>query len=74
MFNQKRAPACAELRIESVMLVPAGSQDVVPRGRLVTLITLVDPRVWLTGDAGRDHLEVHHVVAGRSLMALRAIH
>lgn len=36
-------------------------------------IALLDIRVRLTGHLLRDHLEVHHVMAGRRLMALRAI-
>ena len=56
------------------MLVPAGIFDVVPRRGLVALKTLVDARVRLAGDACGNHLEMHHVVAGRGLMTLGAVH
>ena len=64
-----------------MMLVPADTFDVVPGRCLMTAITLVDLsraaafrhlRVFLFGDLLRDHFEVHHVVARRRLMALRA--
>lgn len=35
--------------------------------------TLVDASVRFPGDCGGDHLEVHHVMAGRSLVALGAV-
>ncbi len=57
-----------------VMFIPTGAFDVIPRGGLVALRTLVDSRVWLASDASRNHLEVHHVVAGRRLVALGAVH
>ena len=49
------------------------SQDVVPERGLVTLKALVDTGVRLTSNTRRNHLEVHHVVTRRRLMALRAI-
>ena len=55
-----------------VVLVPPHAADVVPGGGLVAEEALVYLRVLLTGDLHRDHLEVHHVVARRRLMALGA--
>ena len=55
-----------------MMFVKADSLDVVPRGRLMTEETLAYLCVWLARDAHRNHFEVHHVVARRGLMALRA--
>lgn len=40
----------------------------------MALETLIHACVRFTSDAGRDHLEVHHVVAGRCLMALGTVH
>ncbi len=57
----------------SMMLVPADAFDIVPRRGLVALFALIDPRVRPTGYARRNHLEVHHVVTRRSLVALAAI-
>ena len=57
-----------------MVLVPAGSKDVVPRRGLVALKALVDARVRLPGNAGRNHFEVPHVMAGRRLMALGTVH
>ena len=54
------------------MFVKADALDVVPRSRLMAQETLVHLRVGLTGDRHRNHFEVHHVMAGRRLMALRA--
>ena len=54
------------------MFVKADSLDVVPRGRLMTEKALADLRVRLARDAHRNHFEVHHVMAWRGLMALRA--
>ena len=54
------------------MLVKTNTPDVVPRGRLMAEEALADLRVWLARDAHRNHFEVHHVVARRGLMALRA--
>ena len=56
-----------------MVLVPTNSLDVVPRGRLVAQVALVDFGVRLTGDLGRDHLKMHHVMARRRLMALSAV-
>ena len=54
------------------MFVKADSLDVVPRGRLMAEEALADLRVRLARDAHRNHFEVHHVMARRGLMALRA--
>lgn len=39
----------------------------------MALEALIDTGVRFAGDTGRDHFEVHHVMAGRGLMALGAI-
>ena len=54
------------------MLVKSDAPNVVPRGRLMAEEALADLRVRLARDAHRNHFEVHHVMARRSLMALRA--
>ena len=56
-----------------MVLVPADPLDVVPGIGLMTKVALLHPRVLLTGDRHRDHLEMSHIVARRRLMALRAI-
>lgn len=56
-----------------VVLVPAGTQNVVPRGGLVTLEALVDSGVRLAGNTRRNHLEMHHVVTRWRLMTLGTI-
>ena len=55
-----------------MMLVKADALDVVPRGGLMAEEALIDLGVRLAGHFHGDHLKVHHVVARRSLMALRA--
>ena len=59
--------------LDSVMLVPSDATDVVPGGRLVAPLALLDTGVRLPGDRLRHHLEVHHGMAGRRQVALRAI-
>ena len=54
------------------MLVKTDATNVVPRSRLMTEETLADLRVRLARDAHRNHFEVHHVMARRGFMALRA--
>ena len=54
------------------MLEPADALDVIPRIRPMAQEALVDLCVLLAGDTFVHHLEVHHVVAWRRLMALRA--
>ena len=56
-----------------VMLEPANALDVIPRIRSMAQKALVDLCVVLAGDSFVHHLEVHHVVAWRRLMALRAV-
>lgn len=56
-----------------MVFVIAGHLDVVPRGRLVAKVTLIDFGMWLTGDLGRNHLKMHHVMAWWTLMALSTI-
>ena len=55
-----------------VMFEKADSLDVVPRGCLMAKEALVDSRVLLLRDHHGYHFEVHHVMAGRSLVALGA--
>ena len=55
------------------MLVPSDALYVRPRRRLVAAKALSSVSVRLVRDALRDHFEVHHVVAGRSLVALRTV-
>ena len=54
------------------MFVKADAPNVVPCGRLMAEKALADLRVRLARDAHRNHFEVHHVMAWRGLMALRA--
>ena len=54
------------------MLVKTNATNVVPRSRLMAEEALADLRVRLARDAHRNHFEVHHVMAWRGLMALRA--
>jgi len=44
--------------------------DSVPGGGLVALEALIHSSVWLAGNTSRNHLEVHHVVAGGCRMTL----
>ncbi len=54
------------------MLVITDPSDVIPRCRLVAKETLLHVRVLLAGHSHRDHVEMAHVMAGWSLMTLRA--
>ncbi len=56
-----------------MVLVPAGAENVVPGRRLMAVVTLLDPGMRFTGDAGGNHLEVFHVMRGRCLVALGAV-
>ena len=65
-----------------MVLVPADALDVIPRIGLMTAIALVDLNVsatwvaWAIRFASNrlvNHFKVHHVVARRRLVALRAI-
>ena len=55
-----------------VVLVETHSLDVIPGGGLVTEEALADFGLFHVRDPHRDHLEMHHVVARRGLMALEA--
>lgn len=57
-----------------MVLVPARSLDVGPGCRLMTLVALVDLRMRLPRDLLGNHVEVHHVMTRRCLMALRTVH
>ena len=66
----------------SMMLVVPHSLDVIPGRGLVASIALVHLsraaalghlRIFLAHNLLRDHVEVHHIVTRRSLVALRAI-
>ena len=63
-----RAPAWL-----SVVFVPSDPPDIGPRGRLMAHEALADVSVWPIRDASRDHVEVHHVVTRRGLVALDAV-
>lgn len=56
-----------------MVLVPAGTEDVVPGCCLMAVMTLRDLRVWLACDARGDHLEMHHVMRWRRLMTLGTV-
>ena len=58
---------------DSVVFVPTDPLDVVERISSVTQEALVRLGVFLPRDRFRHHLEVHHVVARRCLMALGTI-
>ena len=57
----------------SVVLVKTDAFDVVPGSRLVAEETLRYVGVLDARDLHRHHLKVHHVVAGRGLVALVAV-
>ena len=48
------------------------TSDIVKRVRLMASIALLDARRFLSGDHLVHHLEVHHAMAWRWLMALGA--
>ncbi len=63
------------------MFVPTDVFDVVPGRGLMAAITLIHLngaaasghlRIFLSGDLFRNHFKVHHVMARRRLMTLRA--
>ena len=65
-----------------MMFVISNAADIVPGRGLVTAITLGYvgysaasgyPLIFLPGDLLRDHVEVHHVMTSRSLVALSAV-
>ena len=55
-----------------MVFVEAGAFNVVPRGRLMAEEALTHLGLFHARDAHRNHFEMHHVVARRSLVALRA--
>ena len=66
----------------SMVFVISNAADVVPDGGLVAAIALGHAsysatsgylRIFLSGNLLRNHVEVHHVVAPWSLVALRAV-
>lgn len=57
-----------------VMLVPTGIDNIVPGCCLVANEALVNTRVRLASNACGNHLKMHHVMTGRCLMALGAVH
>ena len=57
-------------RSSSVVFVESDAFDVVPRSRLMAEEALTDLGFLHSRHAHRNHFEVHHVVAGRGLMAL----
>ena len=57
----------------SVMFEPADALDVIPRVRPMALKALSNLGMFLAGNAFVHHLKMHHVVAGRRLMALGAV-
>ena len=54
-------------------VAPADAADVVPGVGLMAQEALLDPCVSLPCDGAIHHLEMHHVMAGRRLVALHAI-
>ena len=59
--------------IRSMVFDHTHSLDVIPRGRLMTKKALIHFGVRLSRDRRRHHRKVHHVVARRRLMTLRAL-
>ena len=56
-----------------MVFVPADASNIVPNSRLVAAITLIHLSSGLLRHTGRNHREVHHEVARRSLMALHTV-
>lgn len=56
-----------------MMLVKTHAFNVVPRGRLVADVALIDTRVFLLGNILVNHFKVYHIMARRGLMTLGAI-
>ena len=56
-----------------MMLVPAGTLNIVPGSRLMTGITRLHFGFWLASDFGGNHFKMLHVVTGRRFMTLIAI-
>ena len=55
------------------MFVPAHAFDIVLAVGLVTEKALVNFGMLLTRHSHREHIEMHHIMAGRRLITLRAI-
>ena len=55
-----------------MVFVEADAFDVVPRRRLMAEEALINLGLFDASGLHRNHLEVHHIMAGRGLMALRA--
>ena len=60
-------------RASSMVFVPTGTLDVVPRRCLVTQLALTHSGVLLTGHPLRHHVKVHHPMARRLEVTLRAV-
>ena len=56
-----------------MVLVVADSSDVVPDGGVMAEVALLHIRVFHARDLLRNHVKVLHVMAGRSLVALRTV-
>jgi hypothetical protein len=56
-----------------MMLIPTDALDIVPAIRLVTQEALLNFCMRLSRHHLGHHFEMHHIVAGRRLMTLRAI-
>src|SRR6266568_7516254 len=54
------------------MLVPSDAANIVPGVGLMAKVALLHARMFLPCHHHRNHVEVMHVMAWRSLMALRA--
>ncbi len=55
-----------------MVLIEADTFDVVPRGGLMAEKALIDLGFLHVRDGHGNHFEVHHVMARRGLVALRA--
>lgn len=56
----------------SVVLIKADAFDIIPRGGLMAEEALIHFGLFHVRDSHRNHFEMHHVMARRSLMALGA--
>lgn len=53
-----------------MMFVESDAFDVIPRGCLMAKEALIHLSLGHSRDRHRNHFEVHHIMTGRSLMAL----